>query len=52
MRCDPNHNPRRLAVLNMKIRDLFFNKVTLLFLSVLVIAVGYWYWQTDYREAA
>src|ERR1035437_9560542 len=34
----------------MKIRDLLFNKVTLLVVSVIVIASGYWYWQANYGE--
>jgi HlyD family secretion protein len=36
----------------MKIRDLLFNKVTLLVVSVIVIALGYWYWQANYGETA
>ncbi len=36
----------------MTIRGLLFNKVALLVVSVIAIALGYWYWQTDYREAA
>jgi HlyD family secretion protein len=36
----------------MKIRALLFNKISLLAVLVIVIGLGYLYWQANYREAA